>query len=465
MQTTADPLVRELYQNRRYPAMSHPLSDPAVTAVAARLGGLSTAPPRQARGLDIGCATGHNLLPLARRWPDSRWLGMDLIGDAIEAARGLALEAGIGNAEFHAADFRDFDPGGEPFDFIIVHGLFSWVPDETKVALLDFCRRHLAPAGIATISFNLAAGWAHRLPVIAMARSLVEATGADLIATLGLLREATDPVTPHGAHVRWIIDDMLAKGPDILTCDDFGPVNDPWPFDRFVLTAAQAGLRWLGESNPAENLPSTLGDAARAALSPLTASPLHAQLAADFCSGRTFRSGVLCRDDAPTLPGLTNDGVFDFAARAGEVTITSTDPLARTFYQKLGSAAPECVPLREIVAAMPEADRPALARLVFDGITRGVIRPRIEAVRFDPLPPRHPRLNPLLLACARRSLPLVDVWHMPCGFPSEHYKTLAAMDGTRTVAELAALAQARCPELAFEPWLRHLAGRGFFIAD
>ncbi|MEI7909147.1 MAG: class I SAM-dependent methyltransferase [Verrucomicrobiota bacterium] len=465
MQSSADPLVRQLYQNHSYPAMSHPLADPAVTAVAARLGGLTSAHPRQARILEIGCASGHNLLPLAKRWPQSECIGMDLTEKAITDARQLAAAAGIVNATFHAADLREFDPGGEPFDYIIAHGFFSWVPDEAKLALLDFCRRHLAPAGIATVSFNLAAGWAHRLPVVAMARDLQQVTGGGLIETLHLLRDTSDGTTPHGAHVRWIIDDMLAKGPDILAFDDFGPVNDPWPFDQFVLATARAGLRWLGESDPAENIPSALGNSSRAALGPLAAHPLHAQLAADFAIGRTFRSGVLCRDDAPTHPGLTSDGVFNLAVRAGEVTPTGTAPLGNTFYQTLAAFAPACVPMLEILAAMPDADRNALARLVFDGINRGYIRPRIEPLRFDPRPPERPCLNPLLLACARRNLPLVDVWHMPCAFPAGHYQILAAMDGTRTCTELAALAHARCPELAVEPWLLHLAGRGFFVPD
>jgi SAM-dependent methyltransferase len=462
MHPAADCPVDQLYQSQRYPAMSHPLADPAVTAVAARLGGLTTAPPRHARILEIGCASGHNLLPLARRWPHSEWIGIDLASKAVADARQLAAEAGIGNATFHAVDFREFEPDGEPFDFIIAHGVFSWVADEAKLALLEFCRHHLAPAGIATISFNVAAGWAQRLPVVAMVRALQDATGGELIATIELLHDAVDPATPHGVHVRWILEQMLTKGPDILPFDDFAPVNDPWPFDQFVLAAAHAGLRWLGESAPAENLPSALGDASRAALAPLAANPLLAQLAADFAAGRTFRSGVLCRADAPTQPGLTNEGLFDLAVRAGEALPTGADPLAQAFYQALAALAPHCVPLRELAATLPDVDRGALARLVFDGITRGLIHPRIEPLRFDPQPPERPCLDPLLLACARRGLPLVDVWHMPCSFPPAHYAVLVAMDGTRSRAGLAALAHARCPDLDFAPWLQHLAGRGFF---
>jgi hypothetical protein len=88
--------------------------------------------------------------------------------------------------------------------------------------------------------------------------------------------------------------------------------------------------------------------------------------------------------------------------------------------------------------------------------------PRIEPVDFEAEPPGFPKLNRFRLECARRRLPLVDIWHRPCSFPSRHYEVLAAMDGTRDLAGLAGFSKHHCPELAFEPWLRHLAGRGMF---
>lgn len=462
METSADPAVRALYQNRRYPAMSHPLSDPAVTAVAARLGGLTTAHPGRARILEIGCASGHNLLPLARRWPASSFAGLDLTESAIATARELATAAGITNVEFTAADLRTFDPGPEPFDFIIAHGFFSWVPDEVKLALLDFCHRHLAPAGIATVSFNLRTGWDLRQPVITLVRQLLPVTGGDLMATLDLVRATLDPSSPHGPLWRWVIDDMLAKGPDILAFDDFGPVNDPWPFDAFLQAAAGAGLRWLGESDPAENLPSSLGDASRAALAPFAHSPLHVQLAADFATARTFRSGVLCRADAPLDSSSPAADLASWGLRLGATPPTAADPAATALHRVLTASAPQCVAVAELLRSLVGFDAGAVTNAIFDAITRGSVRPRIEPVRFDPSPPERPALNPLSLACARRQLPLVDIWHTPCAFPKPHYPILAAMDGTRSHSDLASLATATAPELAFEPWLQHLSGRGFF---
>ena len=115
------------------------------------------------------------------------------------------------------------------------------------------------------------------------------------------------------------------------------------------------------------------------------------------------------------------------------------------------------------MAGLPGQDEKSVARRVYDGITRGWLRPRIEPVDFASEPPECPRLDAFRLLCARDSLPLVDAWHRPCAFPAAHYQVLAAMDGSRTQQELAAIAKACSPELNFDPWLRHLAGRGFFI--
>ena len=200
--------IHELYESHVYPAMSHPLSDPAVSAVAARLGGLTTPHPAKARILEIGCCSGHNLIPLAMRWPESECTGIDLAESSILEARERAATAGVGNIGFLAVDLLEFEPQEGPFDFIIAHGFFSWVPDEVKAALLVFCRENLSASGIATVSFNLECGWAVRFPVIQKVRAIQQARGGDLVSALEILRMVTELDSPEIA----VIDDMLAKG-------------------------------------------------------------------------------------------------------------------------------------------------------------------------------------------------------------------------------------------------------------
>jgi hypothetical protein len=435
--------------------MSHPLSDPAVSLVAARLGGLAAPQPATAKILEIGCASGLNLIPLALRWPESRCVGIDLSGSAIASARQLAAAAGVTNLELHAVDLRDFDSNGQTFDVIIAHGFLSWVPDEVKAALFAFCRRHLAPTGIVTISFNLESGWRARFPVIEKVRAIQQAGAEDIWSALAILRSITEADSPESA----IIDDMRAKGPAILAFDDFGPINDPWPLDRFVQTAATAGLHCLGESDPGTNLPSNLDPEFLDQLRRDAEHPLDFHLAADSASARTFRSVVLCREDAPIIGRSFEELVMELFVRAGPAPLGFEKFKA---FQAIASFAPACVSMVEVIEGLPGCDPRDVARQVGEGIAGGWILPRMEPVRFEVGVPQYPVLSDFRLECARRAWPLVDIWHRPCSFPEGHYQILAAMDGTLDQAGLMALASKQCSELAVDPWLRHLAGRGLF---
>lgn len=430
--TMIDP-VHTLYQEYAYPAMSHPLADPALTAAAARLAGLATPSPATARILEIGCCSGHHLIPLAMRWPGSRCTGIDLAESAVTVAARRAARAGVENVRFLTADLRDFEPDDGPFDFIIAHGFLSWVPADVQAALFRFCRSNLSPTGIATVSFNVESGWKQRFLVIGKVRAIVAAGASSVIQALEILRTVTADDSPDLA----IIADMLAKGPAILAFDDFGPVNDAWSLDRFFAAAAGAGLRWLGESDPAA--------AEGEEISP---DGLHQRLAEDEATQRTFRSEILCRDDARrVVPQVTA-----LSLRAGA---EPTGPEDYEIWNQVAGFSPACVPAATALPGVGD-------EWILAGIQGGSLLPRVESSTFDPAPPEFPQLNAFRRLCAGEHQPLVDVWHKPCAFPDHHYQVLAAMDGTKDRAALHEFAATVCPDLAFEPWLAHLAGRGMF---
>jgi len=253
-----------------YPPMSHPSADPAVNAAVARAAGLAAAEPSSGRILDIGCASGHHILSLASRWPGARCEGLDASAKAVARARNLARQAGLANVRFREVRLSEFEPEGR-FDVIIAHGFFSWVPDEVKVGLMDFIGKHLEPNGIAVVSFNVAAGWKTRMPVVEKALAIKAAGADDLMEALSILRTVAESETE-----RAIIDDMLAKGAAVLAHDDFAPVMDAWSLGAFVKLAEGSGLRWLGDS----------------------VSGKRGDDASDEAGGRTFRSEILCRADA-----------------------------------------------------------------------------------------------------------------------------------------------------------------------
>jgi trans-aconitate methyltransferase len=472
-----------LYAASDYPAMSHPASHPAVAGVAAAVAGVCPAPPAAARVLEIGCAAGWNLLPIAAGHPRADCTGIDFSERAIATAREVAAAAGIGNARFVRADLRAWRPERE-YDHVIAHGVYSWVEPAARQRLLETCREALAPGGIACVSFNSRAGWRLRRQLVEVARAAARKIGDDPsapLATLELLERALPEANPHAAHLRWILGDMRAKGRALLPFDDFAPVCDAVSLGEFAAAAAAAGLRLLGEADLAANLPEGIDAAPLAALED---NPWLLQETCDLLGGRAHRETVLCRDDAPASAAVTTEVVLGMSARmkagvavrpggadlldeAGEALATTTDPFAARFFLTLERARPSCLPVREALAAASGGPRrtaveAAAAGLLFDSARAGWIELRTEPCRIDARPPAAPALSALRREAVRRRWPLVDAWHRPCTFGEEHYRLLAAFDGTRGHEELAALAAAHCPGLAYRPWFDHLLRRGLF---
>ena len=488
----SDP-VHALYQSREYPAMSHPSTDPAITAVAAKLAGLDIPTPACANILEIGCSSGHNLLPLAARWPDSRFTGIDFSAAAIRDARQRAAEAGLTNVAFIEADLTDFDPGDDSYDFILAQGIYSWVPERVRQSLLDFCAAHLSHEGVATISYNTLPGWSLRRTLASLTDLLSQRPAAGEIgshpeAILAYLATAAGCHTPYARHLTAVLHDMFGKGSEALRFDDFGPINEACSFLDFTAHASRSGLLYLGESQIADNFPASLAPDAATVLRPLAHDPLALQQTIDVLTNRTFRSSVLCRADAPIQTRITTATALHFSVRCqhafeadargarlvgheGEELARFEHPLAVAFFTALEECAPESVPMAEIIERMadrmkdqfdPTHSLPPLATLVMEAARQNLILLRYEPVRFDPHPPAFPDLGRLRLMAAARGQVLVDIYHAPCRFEDARVQVAMAMDGTRSIDELAALSKSVVPQLDFHAWLAWLAERGMF---
>lgn len=309
----------EAWNMADYPPMSHPSADPAVNAAVARAAGLDVPESAGVRILEIGCGEGHHLLSLANRWPGAVCIGVDAFPKAIHRARSRAQRAGLKNVRLYEARLSEFEPDA-PFDFIIVHGFFSWVPDEVKVGLMDFIAKHLTPHGVAVLSFNVAAGWKERMLVVEKARAIMDAGAEDVMQALALYQTVVEE-----GREREIIDDMLAKGMAVLAHDDFAPVMDAWSLGAFVKLAESHGLAWLGDSVSGE-----MGNDA-----------------ADNAEKRTFRSEMVCRADAV---------LGDWKKPAGGAALHRALPKAIPDFPKLDqwrmTCAREALPLPD-AALMP----------------------------------------------------------------------------------------------------------------
>src|SRR5690606_1469217 len=133
----------------------------AALVMTARAHGGPRGPLERARVLELRCGDGANLLPLAFHHPDFTLTGVDSSARAIGVAEESARALGLSNVRFTCADIAAFAPEGE-HDYMIAHGLYSWIDADRREALRRIVRGALAPGGLAYVSFNAQPAWGVR---------------------------------------------------------------------------------------------------------------------------------------------------------------------------------------------------------------------------------------------------------------------------------------------------------------
>ena len=303
-----DPL-RARYDAIPYRHGAIPHSHPARIGVIARLFGMPAAAPDRCRVLELGCAEGMNLLPLAERLPLAKFTGVDVSTKQIATAEAARTACSIGNARFIREDLRKFEPEPGAFDYVIAHGVYSWVQDEVKERLLAICARALAPAGVAYVSYNVLPGWGvlagiRKFLLAEIAREPDPQAQIDYAGRiLGVLAKCTaGQPGAYSALLHDAIADMTRKSPALLFHDELGLVNDPCTFLDFTAHATRHGLHFLSEAHyasmPFEHVPAPV----RASLAGLDPDFLRAQQFMDVLYQRWFRSTLLCRAEPARTP-------------------------------------------------------------------------------------------------------------------------------------------------------------------
>src|SRR5262249_11468180 len=128
------------YDAVAYPTPPIPQTHPDRLATLATLFGMTPAPVDNCRVLELGCGDGGNLIAMAVGLPGSAFVGVDRAPTAITQAKEEARTLGLANVEFHCADLLEWTPRQGLFDYVIAHGLFSWVPEAVRLRVLQLCR-------------------------------------------------------------------------------------------------------------------------------------------------------------------------------------------------------------------------------------------------------------------------------------------------------------------------------------
>jgi SAM-dependent methyltransferase len=286
------------------PYLSMPVAytQPAHLAGLAALFGAASPAADRARVLELGCASGGNLIPLAARFPRAHFLGIDLSARQIADGRDRLTAFGLTNIELRQGDVADLALPPNSFDYVICHGVFSWVPPPAQDAIFRISSTCLVDNGIAAISYNVLPGWHLRSPVrdILLQDAGTEGTPQERVARardmLQQIEKATSGRHAYGSVLRDEAKRMSRMPASYILGEFLAEDNAPATFRDFIGKAERHGLCFLGEADLNAEANQLITPDARRDLERIAGSDRNgAEQRLDLFSGRPFRRSLLVK--------------------------------------------------------------------------------------------------------------------------------------------------------------------------
>lgn len=409
------------YDQVLYPGFPLPQTHPDRLATIAGVLGMTAAPPDGCRVLELGCGDGGNLIPMALGLPHSQFTGIDLAEQAVARGQAMIQALGLGNILLRQMDLTQVGADLGKFDYILAHGVYSWVPAEVRDALLRISRVNLAPHGVAYISYNAYPGFHRR----EMFREMM----------LHDMRYVQDPALRYQQAVQLV--EILAKGkldselsrilfeeelqhlsetaPWVVYHDDLAGTNRAFYFHEVVTDARRHQLQYLAEADFFEMQTETYPEPVREALERFAGTDIVAkEQYLDFIKGRRFRQTLLCREEVVLHRSPRPDRIMELYV-ASEARPASAQPdlregVAEEFRGPRGAllqtdSAVAKAALCRLVKAWPQSihfshlsagdDAARLAEILFQGYRVGLLELHTLLPQFASRAGEHPVASPL----------------------------------------------------------------------
>jgi len=360
-----------------YPSAVYAQTHPDRLATIATLMGFEPARITRARVIELGCGDGNNLITMGATLPEGDFQGVDLAVEPVRRGQQVIAGLGLKNVTLRQMNILEAPPDLGTFDYIIAHGLYSWVPEPVREKILAICREHLTENGVAYISYN--AYPANHLRDVARrmmrfhAQQFSEPTEQIRQARsfLKFLAEAKSK-SGHWQDVLRFQYERIEKYADAgFFHDDLSPMNQPFYFYEVMEAADRHKLQFLGEADFTEMQSSGLTDEAnRVVLKIEQLNRVAREQYMDFILGRAFRQTLLCRqnhqldrtpkpervfgllaagDVVPVSAGVNTaaPGAEDF--QRGKTVIATGQPILKSALVYLGQVWPRRVSFDELL--------------------------------------------------------------------------------------------------------------------
>lgn len=306
------------YDQMPYESNPFPQSSPVHLRTIGVLFGMNPPALENARILELGCAAGANLTGFAASYPKSHSVGVDLSKVQIDEGKAFVEKAGLKNVELKHASITDVDESWGKFDYIISHGVFSWVPDFVRDKMLEICGKNLTDNGIAYISYNTLPGW--NMPRGLREMMLYHTSGfvsdQDKVTQarllLQFLKDSTEGSnTPYAEFLRSEAE-LLSNQPDhYIRHEHLEDENVQFYFSDFISRASKHGLQYLGDASLTSMYVGNLPEKVATKLHEIT-DIVRSEQYMDYVTNRRFRSTLMCKNNVRLNRSLNNNDIKKF---------------------------------------------------------------------------------------------------------------------------------------------------------
>jgi len=420
-------------------------------------------PPLEAcRVLELGCGDGGNLVPMALALPGARFVGIDAADGAVARGRALVEALGLTNVTLEVGEIEDLDLPAEAFDYVIAHGVYSWVGIPVRDRLLELCRSVLSERGIAYVSYNVLPGG--RLSGALRDMLVFHTSGLDdpaerieqARALLRLLIGGWSDEHEFGAIMRRQGERLLERSDETLFHDELAAVNEPVYFHAFMSHAARCGLQYLAEADFFEMQTGVLPEALSDELLRIE-DVIRSEQYLDFIKGRMFRQTLLCRAElevdrspqpliverlavsspAQGAPVPDRKGRVTFEGPTGS-TLTTDHPLVSRALERVGSSWPGAIWVRDLVPEdVSEADRLAVCGAVLRCYAANLVQLHATPPPLTTSVSERPEASPLARHQARSGQLVTNLRHASVRLEDDLGRRLVVLlDGTRDHVQL-----------------------------
>ena len=307
MTTNTNDVQQTIYSELGYKSMPFPYTTPATLEAYAALVGVSAPNPKTARVLELGATYGGNIISQALFNPDATFIGIELSQEQVEKGNEVIANAGLTNVSLIQSDIASIGSEIGTFDYIIAHGVYSWVDDGVKDALLRLIDEHLAEDGIAYISYNTYPGW-HTMDEV---RQLMMFSNRDKTQfnhkekvlhgkTIGSIVGSQilkyDNLKERNSKFLGALRSVMQKDEYYVGHDHLEPNNDPVYFYQFNDHLAAHNLAYLCDADLTLSMVRSFDADIADTLDKLAPNDHVAQEQyLDFMLDTTFRKSIICK--------------------------------------------------------------------------------------------------------------------------------------------------------------------------